>query len=372
MNTRTVPAWPAACAALAAVLLLAGCGRGRAEAQADAQPPEVQVAQARQAEAEYELALPARVQAAESAQLFARASGQVAARRADLGDAVTAGQVLATIAAPEIDQAVREAEAALARAEAGLALASGHHQRAAAMVETQLISREAYSDRLGARDAAQAELRAAQAQLASARDRQAYLQVRAPFAGVVSERNVERGDRVVGDAAGEAAPMFRVDALDPLRVLVDVPQRAALQVRPGLRAELAFPELPGERFGAEVVRVAPRISDDAGGMRVELRLPNADGRIPAGMVGQVRLRVPRAAPAAVVPLAAVVQGAGGARIARLADGDVVRFGEVTLGRNLGDEIEIVDGLAAGERVIVAPNALLADGARVRPRERNAQ
>ncbi|MCD9027426.1 efflux RND transporter periplasmic adaptor subunit [Luteimonas sp. BDR2-5] len=362
----------AASAGVACALLLSGCGRGQAGQPAEAaDTPGVQVAEARSADAEYALTLPARVQAGESAQLFARATGQVAERRVELGDAVAAGQVLATIAAPEVEQSVREAEAALARAEAELTLARGHHARAEAMLETQLISREDYSDRLGARDAAQAQLRAAQAQLASARDRQAFLQVRAPFAGIVSERNIERGDRVVGDAAGVSEPMFRIDALDPLRVIVDIPQRVALQVRPGLRAELVFPELPQERFEAEVVRTAQRISDEAGGMRVELRLPNPGSRIPSGMVGQVRLQVPRAAPATVVPLAALVQDAGQARVARVADG-VVHFTEVTVGRNLGNEVEVVGGLEAGDRVVLAPNALLADGTRVREQAPDAR
>lgn len=362
---RPFPHLACAIAALAvACVSLAGCDKGRA-VPAPAAAPEVALVQARAAAADYVLTLPARAQAGQSAQVYARATGLVSARMVDLGDRVRAGQVLATIAAPEIDQAVRQAQAQMAQAEADLALARGNYDRAAAMLRGQLISREDYSSRLGARDAAQAALDAARAQLSSARERQGFGSVRAPFDGVVSARNIERGDRVVGDTASATVPMFRIDALDPLRIAVDVPQSAALQVRPGLRAQVAFPELPGERFDAEVVRTAQRISEEAGGMRVELRLPNPDNRLPAGMVGQVRLQVPRAAPAAVLPLAAVVQDGAAAKVAKVGQDERLRYVEVVLGRNLGLEIEVLSGVAAGDKVVLAPNALLAEGARVR-------
>lgn len=359
--------FPSLALAAAAALLLAGCGNGGAMPAAAAPAPEVSVVQARAAAADTALVLPARAQAGQSAQVFARATGLVGTRRVDLGDRVRAGQVLATIAAPEIDQVVSQAQADVAQAEAALTLARGNHERAAAMLRDQLISREDYSSRLGARDAAQAVLDAARAQLASARERQGFARVRAPFDGVVSVRNVDPGDRVVGDAAAATVPLFRIDALDPLRIALDVPQSAVLRVRPGLRAQVTFPELPGERFDAEVVRSAQRISEEAGGMRVELRLPNPDGRIPAGMVGQVSLSMPRAAPAVVLPLAAVVQDGASAKVARVDRDGQVRYAGVTLGRNLGNEIEVLSGVAAGDAVVMAPNALLADGTRVRVR-----
>ncbi|HZV37543.1 MAG TPA: efflux RND transporter periplasmic adaptor subunit, partial [Pseudoxanthomonas sp.] len=172
------------------------------------------------------------------------------------------------------------------------------------------------------------------------------------------------GDRVVGDSAASATPMFTVNVLDPLRVVVDVPQSAALQVRPGLRAEVSFPELPGETFQAEVIRSAQSISSSIGAMRVELRLPNPDNRIPAGMVGEVKLSVPRTAAAVIVPESAVITDAGGTRVALLDAGSKLDYRRVKVGRNLGGEIEILDGIAAGDRIVLAPNALLKAGTRV--------
>jgi len=355
-------------AALASVALAACSGSAR-EQVAEKSAPEVRTAQAKPAGEASELRLPARALPGEVARLYPRATGFVSERRVDIGDKVEAGQVLAVIATPEADQAVRAAQAEVGEARAQFEQARGNHDRAATLVESKLISREDYSDRVAARDAAQATLNAAQAHLAGARERQAFQVVRAPFTGIVSARFVERGDRVAGDSA--TAPMFELNALDPLRVAVDVPQSAALLVQPGLRAEVGFRELPGERFEAEVVRSARSISGEAGGMRVELRLPNPGERIPAGMIGEVTLKVPRAASTVVVPVSAVVQGAEGARVARLGEDSVLDYAAVTLGRNLGGEVEIVSGLAPGDVVVLAPNALLAPGDRVSAKSTDA-
>lgn len=355
---------PVIAVAIAASLAAAGCGRSAAETPAAQALPEVLTAEVRSAEAAYTMTLPARALAGETAQLFPRATGFVSERLIDLGDTVTAGQVLAVIATPEIDQSVREAQAEVRRARAALDLANVNYERAAKLVASGAVSRETYSDRSANRDVAQAALAAAQARLDGARERQGFQRVRAPFSGVITARNIDRGDRVVGDAA-LAVPLFELNALDPLRILVEVPQGAALQVQPGLKAEVTFPELPGERFPAEVMRSAQLISETAGGMRVELRLPNPGNRIPAGMVGQVSLQVPRTAPATIVPLSAITGAAGQSRVARVGPGSVLELRPVLLGRDLGGEVEVLDGLAAGDQVVLAPNALLQTGSRVK-------
>lgn len=371
MSSATfIPSAPArvllAVVCAAALATLAGCTRSDAE---ETKPgtsalPQVLVANARAADAAYDLSLPARALAGESAQLYARATGLVSERRVDLGDKVTAGQVLAVISTPEVDSSVREAQADVVSARANEELAKTNFDRAAVLVQSNAISKEMYTDRKAAQDAAIAGRAAAEARLVSVRERQGFQVVRAPFAGVIAARNIERGDRVVGDSAASATPMFTVNALDPLRVVVDVPQSAALQVRPGLRAEVSFPELPGETFQAEVIRSAQSISSNIGAMRVELRLPNPDNRIPAGMVGEVKLSVPRTAAAVIVPESAVITDADGTRVALLGPASKLDYRRVKVGRNLGGEIEILDGIAAGDQIVLAPNALLKAGTRV--------
>ncbi|UNK50107.1 efflux RND transporter periplasmic adaptor subunit [Lysobacter sp. S4-A87] len=352
--------------ATAVFTVLAACSNGSAEPTPATVVPEVLTVRARAADSAYDLSLPARAVAGESAQIYARATGFISERRADLGDKVAAGQMLAVIAAPEADQAVREAQAELARARADETLAKVNFDRANVLVGSGAISKELYSDRKANHDVAVAAEAAAEARLTSARERQGFQTVRAPFAGVVVARNIERGDRVVGDSTS-ATPLFEVSSLDPLRVVIDVPQNVALQIRPGVEADVGFPELPGETFKAQVVRSAQSLSRDSGVMRTELRLPNPDSRIPAGMVGSVRLHLSRPAPATILPLSAVIQRGSGAQVATLKDSSL-DYRDVTLGRNLGNEIEVLSGVAANDIVVVAPNALLTPGAQVKARE----
>lgn len=364
MNLSTSGRCVLAAAILASLAAITGCVRSDASTQPAGAVAQVLTTPARAADAESELRLPARAQAGESAKIYARATGFVRERNVDLGDRVRADQVLATIATPEADQAVREAAADLELAQANQALAKTNYDRAAVLVGSGAISRELHSERQATFATARAATAAAQARLSSARERQGFQVLRAPFDGVVVARNVERGDRVVGDSAAATAPMFEVNVLDPLRIVVDVPQSAALQVRPGMAGQMHFLEIPGQDFDVEVVRSAQNISSDVGAMRIELRLPNPEGRIPAGMLGEVSLKVARAAPAVLVPISAVVQGQGGPQVAVVGEDSSLQFRPVSVGRNLGNEVEVLSGIRAGEPVVMAPNAMLAAGQRV--------
>lgn len=347
---------------LAAALVLAACGRTAAESTFAQRPPEVLTVQPKLGESVIELRLPARMMAGESARLYARASGFVSEQRADIGDRVEADQVLAVISTPEIDEAVREAAAVLAKAQADEELAKMNFERADALVGSGAISVQMHNDRKAKYNVAVAATHAAKARLAAAREQQSFQSVRAPFAGTVVARNVERGDRVVGDASS-AAPMFEINSLDPLRVVVDVPQNVALQIRPGLEGILSFAELPSERFVARITRSAHAISAEAGVMRTELRLPNPGDRIPSGMLGTVTLRLPRAKPPMLVPTSAVTQSAGVARVAVLRN-SILEYRDVIVGRNLGDTIEVLSGVAIDDQVVLSPNALLDAGSKV--------
>lgn len=350
---------------LGSVLVAGGCGKpANAEETAASSTPEVLTALATAGESDAVLRLPARTEAGQVARLYARSTGFVSERSVELGDSVAADAVLARIATPEIDQAVNVANAELQEVKAQSELAKSNLDRAEPLAEAGALSQELLSDRRAAHAAAKAAEASAQARLASARDRQGFQTIRAPFAGVISQRNVERGDRVVGDQAGAATPLFELVALDTLRVLVDVPQSAVMQMKPGLRAQVTFPELPGETFDADVVHIARRIDATAGGMRTELQLPNPDLRLPAGMVGQVNLKLPRATATALVPISAVMQRADGARVATVTAQGTLAFREVVLGRNLGNAIEITQGVAVGEAVVLSPNAMLQDGTAV--------
>ncbi len=349
-------------AMLSVALVLAACGRTAAESTSPQKPPEVLAVQPKLGASVIELRLPARMMAGESARLYARASGFVSEQRADIGDRVEANQVLAVISTPEIDEAVREAAAVLAKAQADEELAKLNFERADALIGSGAISVQVHNDRKAHYNVAVAATQAAKARLAAARERQSFQSIRAPFPGTIVARNVERGDRVVADASS-AAPLFEINSLDPLRVVIDVPQNVAFQIRPGVEGTVSFAELPSERFSAEVTRSAQAISAEAGVMRAELRLPNPGNRIPSGMLGTVTLRLPRSEPPVLVPVSAVTQSAAGARVAILQN-SIVEYRDVRLGRNLGNTIEVLSGLSIDDQVVLSPNALLDTGSKV--------
>jgi RND family efflux transporter MFP subunit len=312
-----------------------------------------------------ELVLPARTAPVEQAQVFARATGVVAERRVELGDRVRAGQVLAVIAAPDVDRSVERARAGIAQAKAREELAATNLERAEALVARGFQSKQVLDERTRTLEAARADREVAEAEKRRLATIQDFQVVRAPFAGIVAERRVDRGDRVSGDQAQGGAHLFRIVRLDSLRVEVDAPQAAALTLAPGAQTEVHFAELPGERFAARVVSKSGVIDPRSGTMRVELTMANPKERIPAGMVGQVVLQLPRAGGGLLVPANALVTRDGVPHLALVDAASTVRFVRVRLGQTQGDQLEILEGLSPTSAVVLSPNALLREGDAVR-------
>lgn len=305
--------------------------------------------------------LPARTAPAEEAFIYSRATGVLAERRVDIGDRVKAGDLLARIAAPEVDRAVDRARAALEQASARATLARANLQRTRALAQKSVLSTEE-SD-VGEADAktAEADLLAAQAELKRLEQLQAFQTIVASFDGIVAARQFDRGDLVQGDSAGSGRWLFHVARVDELRVLLDAAPATALAVRPGQKATVEFTELPGEKFAATVARSAGVIDPAAGTMRVELTLPNPELRIPAGLLGVARLEpAPGVASPLRLPVNTLVVREGRQHVAVVREGRVA-FVPVTTGRNLGTTVEILAGLAPDAAVIVNPNALLQEG-----------
>ena len=356
--------------------LLAGAvvleGRNQAEsppsgaAAAAAQRPVVRVSAPEVAAASNDLRLPARTAPVEQALVFARATGVVSERRADIGTRVKKGDVLAVITAPEIDQAVDRARAAVAQAKAKEQLAQTNLTRSQQLVRQGFLSEQVLDERQGTYDAAVADRLAAEAELRRLNEIKGFQVLRAPFSGVIAERRVDRGDRVVGDATNAEGYLFRLVRTDELRVAIDVPQSVVMQVQPGMTAEVLFPELPGERLAAKVVRSSGFIDSRTGTMQVELALPNANGRLPAGMLGEVVLKLSRQQPVLLVPNSAVLVRDGKPQVATVEGGSgqsvgTVRFLSVQVGRNLGNRVEVLAGLSLTAALVTNPNALLREG-----------
>jgi RND family efflux transporter MFP subunit len=341
-----------------------------ASAAAGTQLPTVRTVMPEVGASSADLRLPARTAPIEQALIYARATGVVSERRVDIGSRVRRGDVLATISAPEIDQAVDKARAALAQAKAKEQFALTNLQRSQQLVEQGFLSKQVLDERQAAFDAAEADRSAAEAELRRLNEIKGFQVVRAPFAGVIAERRIDRGDRVVGDSGNAEGYLFRLVRVDELRVTIDAPQAVVMRVQPGMNAEVLFPELPGEKLVAKVVRTAGVIDSRTGTMHVELALPNPGARIPAGMLGEVAIKVPRPQEVLLVPNSTLIVRDGKAHVAtveslRTEGSGTLRFASVQLGRNLGTKTEVLSGIRRDSTLVNNPNALLRDGDAVR-------
>lgn len=292
--------------------------------------------------------------------VYARINGFIAEQRVDLGDRVKGGQVLATIDAPEVEREYERAKATLAQFEARLELTKRNLERTEALVGQNFLSQASLDQAQADMRVADADRNAATAEVARLAELLKFRAVRAPFSGMVTQRNVNRGELVTGDQRQDGAFLYRISQLDPLRIAVDVPQSALANIKVGSQLTVEFPEMPSETFKGRITRTAGAIDSRSGTMRVEATLPNPGGGVPGGMAGYVVIDNASQTSAFVVPVNAVVQRDGNPHVAVVAD-NTLRYVPVRLGRNLGQRIEAKQGLTGRESIVVNPNALLRDG-----------
>ena len=372
----TVPADPVArarvvrgtriVAVVVALLLGVGAGRTIVGRMANARVLEDNVAAssiqyvkttvAKTGEAGQTLALPGTLQGFQQAPIAARSSGYVQRWTKDIGSQVTRGEVLAVIESPEVDQQLSQAEAARQQAAASLALAKSTVERWEALRKKDVVSQQELDERRSGATQAVANLAAADANVARLRQLQGFTRVLAPFDGVITRRNVEVGDLV--DSSGKA--LFVLTQMDPLRIYVNVPQSYAQLVRAGQKVVVTQAELRGRAFNGEVARTAGAIDPATRTMQVEINLPNRDGSLLPGAYVQVDLPL-AGAKTLVVPTNVLLFRGEGTRVALVDAASRVRLKPVTLGRNLGESIEVLGGIADGDRLVVNPSDSLAEG-----------
>jgi len=332
--------------------------------KAEAEPKPVRIVHPEPLRDTGTITLTGRTAPAEQAVVASRASGVAEKRLVDIGDKVAAGDVLLLIEAPEVDQELARAKATVEQTRARLDLARVNAGRAETLVKQGHVSEQQRDERTANERVAVADLTAAEAEVHRLTEVKGFLTLRAPFAGTIVARAVERGDRVAASDSQPSAPLFRIARLDELRVELDIPQTDALKVRIGNAAKVTFAELPGETFSAKLVRRAGLIDQASSTMRAELTMPNPDERIPAGLTGLVILDISRDRVPVTVPANTLVTRDGRQKVAvaELADGEAkVAFRGVSVGRDFGERVEIVAGLGTEDRVILSPNALLREG-----------
>jgi RND family efflux transporter MFP subunit len=308
--------------------------------------------------------LPGRLEAYSQAQIYARVSGYLKAWNADIGTPVKAGDVLAEIDAPDLDQQIMEAEAGLASAQANSKLSDATLQRGQQLITSGAVSKQDLDQRAADSANKQGLVRSAQANLDRLRVLEKYKRISAPFDGLVTARNTDLG-ALINAGGGSGPPLFVVSETSKLRVYVNVPQSYVPSIRIGTKAQIAVPEYPGENFAATVEASAQSVDVASGTTRMLLVVDNAAGRLMTGAFANVNFDLPHPEVAINVPASALIFDRSGLRIATVNSANRVVLKPVTIARDLGRTIEIGSGLTAEDRVIESPPDGIASGDLVR-------
>jgi RND family efflux transporter MFP subunit len=321
------------------------------------------------------VSLPGALTAVQTAALYARTPGYVRRRLVDIGSRVRAGQLLADIDAPDLDQQVAQARGMVAQTQAAQQLAQANLVRWRALAVDSAVTAQEVDQMQAAFNEAVANSNSAEANLQRLVQLQAYERVVAPFAGVITARNVDAG-ALVGTAGGVSgtlaaaagsAPgsLFTVAQTDTLSVYVTVPEDYAAAVAIGKPAVVTVPALPGDTLRGRVARTAGALDATARTLLTEVRVANPTGVFLPGMYAQVQLALGAGRPPLRVPATALVIRDGPPQVVTVAPDSTARYQTVTIGRDLGSWVEVTGGLAQGAYIVINPPADLQDGARVR-------
>jgi RND family efflux transporter MFP subunit len=369
-------------------LLIAGIGTGAwshlrqsrqvtatAEQQRDLVPT-VRVGTVQAGSPDLVVTLPGTTSAFAAANIFARASGYIGQRNVDIGDRVKAGQLLATIVAPELDHQIVQAEATLKeltstlqQRKAARELASVTWERDKPVVQKGwlplqqgTIDEQTLREQQAAVRVARSNVEAQDAQLKVLHQQKLYQSVVAPYSGVITQRNIDVGSLVQADATSGTF-MFTINQDSVIRTQVFVPQDSSFGVVPGIEAIVHVPELPDRPFPGKVTRIADALQPGSRTLLTEIDIDNPDGALPVGIYCTVELHIPRKAASLSVPAEAIIFNAGGVQVA-VVDKGVVHLHKVSVARDFGTTVELRDGVAAGDQVILNPSVSIADGAKV--------
>ncbi|HEU5247495.1 MAG TPA: efflux RND transporter periplasmic adaptor subunit [Candidatus Udaeobacter sp.] len=310
----------------------------------------VDVVNAQRDEKPKDLILPGTFQAFKETTIYARANGYVKDWKVDIGDNVKRGQLLAEIETPELDQQV-------AQAKASNDIAKITADRWRDLVAKNVVSRQEYDQNEKAYEGAKANYEQLQ-------KLQGFKQIVAPFDGKISTRSVDFGTLVTAGSGNTGTPLFGIVQSDPLRVYVFAPQENAPSIHEGLSAKILVQEFPGQEFEGTVTRTAGALDPQSRTMQVEVQVPNHEGKLYAGMYGQVKFLLVDQNAAIVVPANAFLFRKEGAQVATIENEDRIHWQNIRVGRDFGDRIEVIDGLKEDTKVVMNPTDDLREGVQV--------
>ena len=340
------------------------------------------------------LLLPGNIEPLYSAAVYARTEGYLERRNVDIGSKVKAGQVLAVISSPEVDQQLLQARATLAQSEASLQQAKATLEQAKANAElTRLtmerdlplgqqhaISQQIVDEAVQANNARVADVAAAEANITAAQanvtanranvarllQMQSFEQVVAPFDGVITARNVERGDLASTGSTAAGKPLFNIAQSGTLRIQIDVPQSEAVNIQDGQKASIDVKERLGREYTGTVVRSAGSLDSAARTMLTEVQIDNRDGSLLPGMYAQIKFTLSEPRTSLIIPTSSLVIDQSGMHVVTVQD-NKVRFVPVVIGRDMGTQVEILRGIQSCDTLVASPSDLLHDGQNVEVR-----
>jgi RND family efflux transporter MFP subunit len=364
--------WLLLLAVVAVVALILGAVLPRIHARADLRKetdemavPTVAVVKPKRAAPAAELVLPANVQAFVDSPIYARTNGYLRHWYVDIGAHVKAGQLLADIETPEVDQQLRQARAEVGTAQANLRLSQITAERYAGLLKTDSVSKQEADNAEGEYAARKAALESAQANVKRLEELQSFEKIYAPFSGVITARNTDIGALIEsGSSGGTRTELFHVAQPDKLRVYVNVPEPYSQSAKVGIKAALTVPEFTGRRFEGKLVRTANAIDQATRTLLAEVDVNNPTGTLLSGAYAEVHFNLPTVSSSFILPVNALLFRSEGLRVAAVEDGKA-ELRQITIGHDFGSEVEVVAGLNGNESIVVNPPDSLVSGEAVR-------
>jgi RND family efflux transporter MFP subunit len=310
------------------------------------------------------LSLPGRLEADSQAQIFARVSGYLKELKVDIGTPVKAGQLLAEIDAPDLDQQIMQAEADVAAAQANATLARGMLERGKSLIESGAVSKQVLDQRSADAENRQGLVKSLQANLERLRVLEKYKRITAPFDGLVTARTTDVGALINAGSSGGPA-LFVVSDITRLRGYVNVPQNYVPSIKVGTKATITVPEYRDRTFAATVEASAQAVDPTSGTTRMLLAVDNPQGELMTGAFANVQLELPSAESAIHVPASAMIFNQNGMQVATVGKDGRIVLKPVTIARDLGREVEIGSGLDAHDMIVASPPDGIASGDQVR-------
>jgi len=330
---------------------------------ADNLVPTVSVIQPKRSPAQIQLELPGNITAFEEAPIYARVSGYLKHWLTDIGTHVVAGQPLAEIETPELDEELNQANAALAQANANLEIARISAERWQKLLTSDSVSQQDTDVRVATWHARQADVNAEEANVKRLKELTNFKILVAPFPGIITVRTMDAGTLIT---AGSSREIFRLARIDPLRVYISLPQAYSQMVKTNDEATLTFSEMPGQSFTGQVDRTAGAIDPISRTLLTEILVSNHDGKLFPGAHAMVRVNLATGVDPVVVPVNTLLfRNENGEQVGLVDANGIVRLADVTVGRDYGTTVEIVHGLSETDNVILNPSDSLEPGIKVR-------